>query len=769
MSASMAARTAGLGKRILPGQSWLAPPSPTTGFPSIDGGTGDTIGLRVDLYLGALGWTDISQWVQYRDGATKIPITRGRGNETSQTPPQNGTVVLNNRDGRFSPRNPTGPYYGLLTRNTPMRISRLNNGVRRYRLYGEVPSWPVDSDISGQDVTVTVSPSGLLRRLGQGNKPLRSPMFRAYTISYSLPDFGPVATPTPVAYWPCEDGSSSTQIASGLSGGSAMAVAGSPSYASDNTFPGSASLPQLNGSVWTASVPSAATTANSFRFLLAIPSTGATNNSVVAQLFTSGTAARIDITYTTASSGSLTAAAYTAGGTNLFTSVAVTNVNGAPGLVTYENTPDSTPGTVDYSLNLISVGSAVNNATGGTYSGSIGAATQVAINPGAGITGSAVGHVAVQATALTAISDAPVSAMTGWTNESPIVRFLRLCGEQGVPANAQFLASTATNPGDETLMGPQTTDTFVALLQQVADTALLPVFEFRDQLSLTMRSKGTMYNQAPKLTLDYSQHQLSAPLKPVDDDSYTRNDVTVTRNGGSSYEAVLTSGAMSIQPPPNGVGVYDTEYTISLGSDSLLANQAGWRLLFGTVNEPRYPQISLNLRHSTFTSSVDMMNAALTLDIGDRILIKNAVVPNYPPDDVSLIVQGINETLGTFEHDMVINCTPESPWRVGILDDPVLGHLDTDGSTLAGTYPLGTETSLLVSTTGAATGSALWTTSAGDFPFDISVGGERMTVTNITGSSSPQTFTVTRSVNSVVKPQTPGTDVRLWQPLILSL
>ncbi len=74
-----------------------------------------------------------------------------------------------------------------------------------------------------------------------------------------------------------------------------------------------------------------------------------------------------------------------------------------------------------------------------------------------------------------------------------------------------------------------------------------------------------------------------------------------------------------------------------------------------------------------------------------------------------------------------------------------------------------------MATAGAAAGSPLWTTTAGDWPFDIEVGGERMTVTAVTGTSSPQTFTVTRSVNSVVKSQYAGTDVRLFQPAILSM
>jgi hypothetical protein len=50
------------------------------------------------------------------------------------------------------------------------------------------------------------------------------------------------------------------------------------------------------------------------------------------------------------------------------------------------------------------------------------------------------------------------------------------------------------------------------------------------------------------------------------------------------------------------------------------------------------------------------------------------------------------------------------------------------------------------------------------------MGGERITVGLITGTSSPQTFlSLTRSVNGVAKVQGAGTDVRLWQPMILSL
>lgn len=65
------------------------------------------------------------------------------------------------------------------------------------------------------------------------------------------------------------------------------------------------------------------------------------------------------------------------------------------------------------------------------------------------------------------------------------------------------------------------------------------------------------------------------------------------------------------------------------------------------------------------------------------------------------------------------------------------------------------------------TGKAIWSTTADDF--DIMMGGERMTVTAVSGASSPQTFTVTRAVNGVSKTHDAGTKVMLYKPTILAL
>src|SRR5262249_39669153 len=137
-----------------------------------------------------------------------------------------------------------------------------------------------------------------------------------------------------------------------------------------------------------------------------------------------------------------------------------------------------------------------------------------------------------------------------------------------------------------------------------------------------------------------------------------------------------------------------------------------------------------------------------------------------PPDDIRQLIVQTAEVLGGYHWTITFACVPELPYETVILDDDVYGAADTDGSTLHADIT-STATSMQVDTTDSD--SPLWTTSAGDFPFDVNVGGERITVTNITGSSSPQAFTITRSVNGVVKAHTAGDDVRLQPAPVLAL
>ena len=74
-----------------------------------------------------------------------------------------------------------------------------------------------------------------------------------------------------------------------------------------------------------------------------------------------------------------------------------------------------------------------------------------------------------------------------------------------------------------------------------------------------------MQSREPDLALSYASNDLST-FVPVEDDQNLVNDVTVSRPGGSSYRYSVTTGNLSIQEPPAGVGRYDTSTELSVGT-----------------------------------------------------------------------------------------------------------------------------------------------------------------------------------------------------------
>jgi len=733
--------------------------------PAAQGGspyTSTTVGPPiVEMYVGG-AWTDISQYVYYRD---MITISRGRPDETSTIQPQTCTLTLNNRDGRFNPLNPLGPWYGTFARNVPLRVSQQYNGTRWPRFYGEVAALPTSSDQSATDVYCQITAAGMLRRINAGQSPLRSAMYRGYTATSALGSLPPSVRP--VAYWPCEDGPTSTSIAAATPNTATMLITGSPSFAADSSYWASSAVPVLDKSSWRGTVGAATDNGTGWLVwcIIDVPAGDDATGNLLTITTVGSNVATIVVQYNPG--GTLTFLTYDVNGTNLFTSGPwAFNLVGTPGLLIVGAVPQS-GGSVLYEFIFIPQGDygafGIVNVT--QTPANTGRVSTVTINSTRTMATTSVGQIAVSADAVTNTSGFQQSLINSWSGETPYNRFLRLSSEQGIPAIA---VAPGTIWFDDVRMGIQDQQTFVELLQEPIATDQTIMYEARDQLALVYLSRASLYNQAPALTLDYAQNQLSAPPNPQYDDLNTRNDITITRNYGSTYELIQASGTMNVQNPPAGVGDYESQYEISLDSDTHLPDQAGWLLHLGTVDEPRYPSLSINLRHATFTGSVDMMNAALKVGIGSRIVINN-VPGNQAASPVSVLVQGYTETLGVLEHDIVYNCTPESPYHVAILDDTVLGHADTDGSTLAADAAPGA-TTLSVATTGYPSPlSPLWTTAPADMPFDLAISGERVTVTAISGATSPQTFTVARAVNGVSKLLPAGSDVRLWQPMILGL
>lgn len=633
------------------------------------------------------------------------------------------------------------------TPNTWTVSSTASISDRDFRVHAEVSALPQRWDVSGKDVYAPADASGIMRRLGQGAAPLQSTMRRALITLAAVP---------PAAYWACEDAEGSTILASALPGGSPLNISGASTLATDNTFAASAPLPHFDGAIWTGSVPpySTASGVSSVVFLLAVPAAGTTNGAVVARVYTTGTAARFDIVYSSAvfPDGQLDVNGYDAGGTLLFAGASGTGpINGTALRVEFRLTTSGA--NIQWSIQSRVVGEPGFGGGGGTLAGRTqGRIQRIVVNPGGTLTDTALGHLCVfdNFTDLFALS----SQQDAYVGETAARRIARLCREEGIAFR------NCGDPDDSADLGTQSVATLLALLEEAAGADLGILYEPREFLGLAYRTRVSLYNQPTTLALDYTaKGEVAHPLEPTDDDLTPRNDVTANRKNGSSARSKLDIGPMSILAPPNGIGLYDTSETYNVERDDQLPDIAGWRVHEGTWDEARYPQVNVDLAAGPHLITA----GAKVVDCGDRLTIIHPP-PGQPPDTIDQLAAGYTEVLGVYAWDLQLNCIPAGPWTVGILEDLVLGRGDIDGSQLAAGVSA-TATSLSVS----VPSGPLWSVSAPQFPFDIRVAGEVMTVTNITGGTSPQTFTVTRSVNGVVKAQLSAADIRLAHPMIISL
>jgi hypothetical protein len=368
-----------------------------------------------------------------------------------------------------------------------------------------------------------------------------------------------------------------------------------------------------------------------------------------------------------------------------------------------------------------------------------------------------VGHVALWDETVFRSGTVNTDPLNGYITEEADERVARVLFENDIPS---YIIGAKSS-----LMGYQTPKTLVDVVKDAMNTDLGFMFETRNFPGLGYRTRNSLYNQSPIIELDYSAHELSGELLPEEDDSLTKNKVTVTRDGGSSHTVEDTASNMSSQAPPAGVGLYESSATVSLSQDDDALQNAGWRLHLGTVDEARYKKVTLATENPRFAADTAKIETLLKMDLGHRFTISN--LPDWMPvEDVSQMIVGYSETFDQFTHSINFTCVPESPYEIG----QVVRTTSTTSSK-AGSN----KTTLNADITSSATsmevaiedGSALWGTSLDDF--DIMVGGERMTVTAVSGTSSPQTFTVTRSVNGVTKAHEAGAKVKLFKLTILAL
>ncbi len=616
--------------------------------------------------------------------------------------------------------------------------------ARDRRFTGEVSSWPPRRDTSGVDASVVAEAAGISRRLGQGVAALASTLRRGLTS---------LAGTVVAGYWPCEDGDDALTVSSALPGTEPLSFTGTakPDFASFSGFRCSSPIPQLKGSTWTGPVPFYMNR-KEFQvwFLMAVPEAGVASEAPIVRVWSPAGDALLWQLHATPT-GDLRLLAFDAALATLVDSGAMGfGVNGK--LLRVSIGLQQSGADVTYLLHTLEVGKSLGTYIAGSLaSAALGVITRIDVNHEGTHTDTAVGHISAHRQIIPLFS--LYNELNAYLWEPAGMRIARLCGENSVPC---VVVGSAL---DTTALGYQMPRKLSELLEEAAEADGGILYEPRGWLGLAYRTRVSMYAQAASVSLDYGAAHLSG-FEVTPDDRGVRNDVTVARVDGGRARRELTSGRMSTRQPPEGRGRYDEEVQLSLATDGQCAGQASWRLGVGTAEDPRCPSVGVNLARAPFAASAPLTAAVRAVDVGDMVAVGNPPA-DAGPDTVRQLVQGVREVLSNFEYSVTWNGAPASPWDVGVYD-ATTSRYSSGGSRLAAAVASGA-TSLSVRTLSGP----LW--GHGDGDFDIVAGGERMTVTAVSGASSPQAFTVTRAVNGVVKAHAEDAEVELFAPVVYGL
>ncbi|WP_124813072.1 hypothetical protein [Micromonospora globispora] len=614
---------------------------------------------------------------------------------------------------------------------------------RGARFHGEVSEWPLKWNLAGTDTWVPLEASGIRRRLGQGNSPVVSPLRRT------------VAGVNPAAYLPLEDGAAATRPTSAAAG-VATGTSSGVTFGNDPGphLPGTASVAKMTTATATLSTAVAQRSGASTWSLLLFFKLNAMpvgSDVVYARVyFTGGRVTRWDFML---SGGGYRWIGYDS------TGVVVDDRS-------FSNTSVPPNDWVIHYIEWSTSGSSVSwqpwmaNAVDGTffvggpylYTGAVGQPTRVDVVGSSYFQDALLGHLAVAPQRILYAGDFAAVA-SGYSGEKAGERIARVCAEEGLPVTWWGF------PHDTTPAGPQPIAPLLDILADAAKTDGGLLLEGRGHLGLHYRTRASLYNQTP-IPVDYTD---LVQLEYTDDDELTRNDVTVSRPDGGSARAVQTSGPLSVLNPPDGVGTYDTSEKVNVATDSQLIDHAGWRLHLGTVDEARYPKVKFNLASPALAADAATTKAVVLADAGDVASI--AGLPAWlPPGPARVMVDGYAETLDKFEWSITWNGSPASAWDIATWSGSA--RMVANGTTLTAAITAGATSFQITST--AANGA--WTTDPTQFPLDLKVGAERVTVSAISGTGLTQTVTVTaRAVNGVSKAWPVGTSVDVWEPAVFAL
>lgn len=452
------------------------------------------LAVAIALFLGGT-WVDITPDVYLR---SPIQITWGRQDWASKADTAKCPLTINNRHGKYSPKNPTSPYYGLLGRNTPVRIRVTTpTGLESTRFEGHVSSWPTRWDVSGKDVYVGVQANGIRRRLSQGIPAVRDPLRRH------------IERGGPLSYWPLADGEDArhgTEVVQGSQPMRALGEAGSfyqgqPNWGKGALTPWLESvveLPEQTIGRITAYVPPRTLTGWSVDHVLNSPGAG---NVTQLNIFDSGTQSssvpQVEWDIIEWGTGSFNEVQLriverleSSSSTALLATISDPGIYDGSAHHLRLSVADDGAGGLEWALYIDGV-SVADGTRATAFRPVARISSHWSLDDGGGTVKTsavALGHVTYWG------ADPPRAADTwralqGYGRELAGRRIERLCAEQNVP-----LAVTG-NLDDTPQMGPQRPGTFLDLLQTASDVDGGVVYESRAVAGLAFRTQRSKYNQ----------------------------------------------------------------------------------------------------------------------------------------------------------------------------------------------------------------------------------------------------------------------------------
>jgi hypothetical protein len=654
-------------------------------------------------------WTDVTAYVRHAAG---VIYQTGRADQWSATDETSADLVFDNRDGRFSRHNPSGAYYGQLSKNTPLRSGfDAGEGVT-YPVKQYVTEWPNRWDISRVDKTTKIKCAGVRRRLSQGAV-ARSDMRRTYETADEAPQF----------YWPMEE-ENGAAFATAVYGGANLLVTGDVSFGASVVPAGSTGAADLSGGGKLSAginLPGSVgdTTAGidfEFSFSLSTIPTDSTKIYHIATLHTP------------------TPVGAPTSGTQYFSLWAVPTASGlcylewsdfaeATGLVLHGQAGYLVAGQVYHArLTLDDNGTDISSEFG--IDGNVSAsatlagrdlmnASRLTISENAPFTsttvpapagypaaylgtghGLSISHVALW-TPNRADPTVTYAATNGHLGETAVDRMTRVCEQEGIFFTAQA--------GESVTMGPQPTATPLDILDDCAKVDLGVLYQA--DFGLAYQPSDARTNATSQMSISFGQ--LGEAPESADDDALYRNQWTVSRPGGTEVTVTNAEGVTYN-------GLYDDSTQANVENDSMVADQAGWRVNRDSIDVPRWPDVFLNFANA---GTVTLMSDFLGLDFGPLVTLTSPPSP-HPPESRAVFIEGVQGFFTPLDFQARLTTSPADAYAIGIWSDDSadqgdVGRYMSDGSTLRASLTAGA-TSFDVDANGI-----WWTTTADDFDPDL--------------------------------------------------